>query len=138
MEKVLNINIDLEKIVNVQKLNSSKSTTSSHILSSTFKEPEAGTPIKLNKPDPLKFSGQSRDFASFKKKFETIVVPNRSAADIGVHLLQAIPAKHQHLVANVEVENHKEMMKILAEEFGTVDQIVDSVVSDMEKIKLVN
>ena len=138
MEKVENINVDLVKIVNVQKLNSSKNTTTSHILSSTFKETESTTPIKLNKPDPLKFSGQPRDFASFKKKFETIVVPNRSAVDIGVHLLQAIPTKHQHLVANVEMENYKEMMKILAEEFGTVDQIVDSVVSEIEKIKLVN
>ena len=101
MEKVGNINVDLEKIVNVQKLNSSKNTTSPHILSSTFKESESGTPIKLNKPDPLKFSGQARDFASFKNKFETIVIPHRSAVDIGVHLLQAIPAKHQHLVANV-------------------------------------
>ena len=52
MEKVGNININLEKIVNVQKLNSSNNTTSSHILSSTFKESESGTPIKLNKPDP--------------------------------------------------------------------------------------
>ena len=58
--------------------------------------------------------------------------------DIGVHLLQAIPDKHQHLVANVKIENYQEMMKILAEEFGTVDQIVDSVVSEIEKIKLVN
>ena len=57
MEKVGNINIDLDKIVNVQKLNSSKNTTSSPILSSTFKESESGsgTPIKLNKPDPLKY-----------------------------------------------------------------------------------
>ena len=135
--KVGDINVDLEKIVTVQKLNSTKNTTSS-VLSSTFKEPEASTPIKLTKPEPLKFSGQIRDFASFKNKFETIVVPNRSAVDIGVHLLQAIPAKHQHLVANVKLENHVEMMKILAEEFGTVDRIVDSVVSEMERIKPVN
>ena len=79
-----------------------------------------------------------RDFASFKNKFETIVVPHRSAVDIGVHLLQAIPEKHQHLVANVDIDNYKEMMKILAEEFGTVDQIVDSVVSEMEKLKPIN
>merc|ERR1711905_48571 len=138
MEKVGNINVDLEKIVTVQKLNSSKNMTSPHILSSTFKESESGTPIKLNKPDPLKFSGQAGDFASFKNKFETIVVPHRSAVDIGVHLLQAIPAKHQHLVANVKMENYQEMMKILAKEFGTVDQIEDSVVSEIEKIKLVN
>ena len=108
MEKVENINVDLEKIVNVQKLNSSRSMTSPHVLHSTFKETESTTPIKLNKPDPLKFSGQPRDFASFKKKFETIVVPNRSAVDIGVHLFQAIPTKHQHLVANVEIDNYKE------------------------------
>ena len=133
-----NINVELEKIVTVQKLNSSKSVTSPHILSSTFRESTAASPIKLNKPDPLKFSGQCRDFASFKNKFETIVVPHRSAVDIGIHLLQAIPEKHQHLVANVEIDNYKEMMKILAEEFGTVDQIVDSVVSEIEKIKLVN
>merc|ERR1712237_47401 len=36
------------------------------------------------------------------------------------------------------MDNYKEMMKILAEEFGTKHQIVDSVVSEIEKIKLVN
>ena len=75
MEKVENINVELEKIVTVQKLNSSKNVTSPHILSSTFRESAAASPIKLNKPDPLKFSGQCRDFASFKNKFESIVVP---------------------------------------------------------------
>ena len=134
MEKFGNINVDLEKIVTVQKLNSSKNMTSPHILSSTFKETKSGTPIKLNKPDPLKFSGQARDFASFKNKFETIVVPHRSAVDIGVHILQDIPAKHQYLVANVKMENYQEMMKILAEEFVNSDKAFVEFVEKIEKI----
>ena len=56
MENVGNINIDLDKIVNIQKLNSSRNMTSSSspILSSTIKEPESGSgaPIKLKNQIP--------------------------------------------------------------------------------------
>ena len=77
----------------------------------------APTPIKLNKPEAIIFSGNSRDFSNFKRDFMAIIVPSRSAADIGLYLKQAIPNKHLHLVANVAIENHSEMMDILAAEF---------------------
>ena len=44
------------------------------------------TPLKLQKPDSIKFSGGLRDIASFKENFESIVVLNRSAVDIGLCL----------------------------------------------------
>ena len=91
----------------------------------------------MNKPQPIKFSGLPRDFATFKRDFEAIIVPHRSSADIGLYLRQAVPAKDLHLIANVDVENHAEMMTILAAEFGTTRQIVDSVVSEIERLKLV-
>ena len=80
------------------------------------------TPIKLNKPDPIKFSGQPRDFATFRRDFEVIIVPNRAAVDIGLYLKQAVPPKDVHLLANVDLENHKEMMSILASKYGCTVQ----------------
>ena len=41
-------------------------------------------PLKINKPDNLTFSGQARDFASFKRDFLAIVVPHRDLAQIGI------------------------------------------------------
>ena len=50
-------------------------------------------PLKINKPNSLRFSGQAREFAPFKRDFLVIVVPNRDDAQIGIHLKQAIPKK---------------------------------------------
>ena len=85
LKSVAKINKDLDKIVIAQKLNASKIAASSPILSSTFKEAEIrphATPIKLNKPDPITFSGNPRDFATFKRDFEAVIVPNRPAAQL--------------------------------------------------------
>ena len=107
------INIDLNTILEAKKIYSEKNKTvpPSPVLSSTFRETSSSshtTPIRLNKPEPIKFSGQPRDFASFKRKFETIVVPNRSSADIGFHLNDAIPGKYQHLLANIDLDKHED------------------------------
>ena len=93
LKKVGMINIDLDKILEAKKINSEKNKSgfSNPVHSSTFREPTTSStalvsPIKLNKPDPIKFSGQPRDFATFRRDFEAIIVPNRSAADIGLYL----------------------------------------------------
>lgn len=52
---------------------------------------DRAAPLKINKPECPKFSGQARDFAPFKRDFLAIVVPNRDDAQIGIHLKQAIP-----------------------------------------------
>ena len=127
----------LDKIIRIQNVKSSrKLSVDSPTLNSTLKEASAPSPIKLEKPSPIKFSGQPRDFASFRRKFEAIVVPNRAAADIGLYLQQAVPSKHEHLIRNIEPENHKEMMEVLANEFGTSKLIVDSVIAEMDKMKI--
>ena len=128
--------IDLNKIIAAQKISTDKNKSASQVLSSTFREHPTVCPIKINKPDPIKFSGQPRDFATFKRDFEAIIVPHRSAADIGLYMKQAIPSKDLHLITNVDVENHAEMMRILSAEFGTTRQIVDSVVSEISSDKM--
>ena len=91
--------------------------------------------IKLGKAEQIMFFGNSRDFAAFKKDFETIVVPNRAAVDTGYRLRQAIPQKHQHLIANVDVADYKKMLEILSKKFGTKRQVIDSIVNEIEKTK---
>ena len=95
---VTNIIGELDKIIAAQKHASDANKSASQLpLNSTFKEVPAATatPIKLNKPEPIKFSGQARDFASFKRDFEAIIVPNRAAADIGLYLKQAFSSDSQ-------------------------------------------
>ena len=77
----------LERIIHVQSLKSKArlSVSNAPTLNSTMKETGTPSPIKLEKPSPIKFSGQPRDFASFRRKFESIVIPNRAAADIGLY-----------------------------------------------------
>ena len=55
-------------------------------------------PLKITKPDNISFSGQARDFATFKRDFLAIVVPHREASQIGIYLKQAIPEKCKHLI----------------------------------------
>ena len=43
--------------------------------------------VKLNTP---KFSGKSRDFAIFKKEFMDVIVPGRSAPEIGALLREGL------------------------------------------------
>ena len=118
------------KILEAKKINleRSKLSATGTALSSTIRDavPHV-TPIKLNKPDPIKFSGHPRDFASFKRDFEAIIVPNRSAADIGLYLKQAVPAKDAHILVNVDLENYNEMMSILATKFGSTRRVREAV-----------
>ena len=92
-------------------------------------------PVKLAKVDNIEFSGEYRDFASFKRNFETIVVPNRDAADIGLRLRQALPSKHLHLVDNFEPKQYLEMMQVLKSKFGNPRHIVSSCLKDIDKLK---
>ena len=48
-------------------------------------------PLKVEKPEAVKFSGNSRDFASFRRDCMAIIVPNRGDAEIGLHFKQGIP-----------------------------------------------
>ena len=95
--------------------------------------------VKLQKMSCPQFSGLARDFAQFKREFNSVVVvQGRSSVDIGYNLLNAIPAKHQHLINNIDLPNHQEMMKALTDKFGCTRLVIDDVVSQMEKMKVVS
>ena len=61
------------------------------------------------------------------------MIPNRSEADIGLYLSQAIPSKYQHLVKNFKPDKHEKMMDMLVEKFGTTKVLVEAVSADIEK-----
>ena len=128
----------LDRVINIQKLsNSGRRDSVDTPFNSTLNDKDTkSTPIKLEKPAPIKFSGNARDFAAFKEKFEAIVVPNRSAADIGLYLHQAIPGKYQHLVKNFKPMEHVKMMEVLVEKFGTTRVLVEAVNAEIERLKL--
>ena len=92
--------------------------------------------LKLQKLTPPKFSGLYRDFPKFKRDFNTIVaVEGRSAIEIGATLKESIPKKHQHLIDNLSMDKHLEMMQILTRKFGGSRLIVAEVVSEIRNMK---
>ena len=92
--------------------------------------------VKLEKMSCPKFTGSPRDFAQWKREFEALVmVPGRSDIEIGGNLLHAIPQKHQRLINHLQLANHKEMMEVLALEFGRSRLVVDDIVGQIEKMK---
>ena len=95
--------------------------------------------LKLKKISPPKFSGAYRDFPKFKRDFNTIVaVEGRSDIEIGATLKESIPKKHEHLIDNLAVDEHIEMMRILTRKFGNSRLIVSEIVSEIRGMKPVN
>ena len=94
--------------------------------------------LKLKKLSAPKFSGLSREFAKFKRDFNTLVaVEGRNDVEIGATLKESIPRKYHHLVDNLALDQHKKMMKILTTKFGSHRVIVDEIVSEIKKMKQV-
>ena len=91
--------------------------------------------IKLEKAETISFSGLSRDYARFRREFVMIVVPDRSETEVGLRLRQAVPKEHRHLLDNINLENYKQMLEVLDEEFGTADRVVNSVMGEVNKLK---
>ena len=93
-------------------------------------------PLKVGKPDAVKFSGNSRDFASFKRDFLAIIVPNRLDAEIGIHFKQGIPDKYKHLISNKDLVDWQGMMDTIEGELATPKIIIDQAVAEIEKMKV--
>ena len=92
--------------------------------------------VKLQKISCPKFSGIPRDFAQFKRDFNRLVaVQGRPDVEIGFNLRESIPAKYTHLVQHLDTSQHKEMMSILEDKFGTKDVVVIDIISQVEKMK---
>lgn len=98
--------------------------------------PTRAARIKIKLP-AITFSGLPRYFATFKKEFEEVVIPGRPDTEIGALLSDAVPEKHRHLLRNLDLSNHTEAMKILQEEFGKPEHVMNYVVSELCKLKLV-
>ena len=131
----------LRKILNAQKLGEEDRSQNSLLLTSTpiSRSPSSSSPkaspIKFDKLQCVKFSGNPRDFATFKRDFERMEVPNRDLTATGIYLKQAVPERFEHLIANVDLSNWVQMMAILQGKFGRPFLIVESVVLDIEKVK---
>ena len=124
----------------LDKLNSAYETLKPAAASASSMSSSPNTnncPIKLSKIDNIDFSGEYRDFATFKKTFVQLVVSNRKVDDpeIGVRLVKAMPAKHKHLIENLDYSDYVGMMKILTEKFGKSQHIIGFCMKDIDKIK---
>ena len=96
---------------------------------------EKCTPLKINNPEALKFSGEARDYASFKRDFMAIVVPHRDSAQIGMHFKNAIPEKHRHLISNKDLVDWEAMMSTIEDELANPKLIVDRTVGEIERMR---
>ena len=91
-------------------------------------------PVKLAKVESIKFTGEYRDFAHFKKTFQTIVYPNRDPVEIGLRLLEAVPEKYRHLIDNVDPKEYTKIMDKLEERFGKARHIVSSCTNEITRL----
>ena len=91
--------------------------------------------IKLGKAEATLFSGEARDFATFKREFSQIVILGRASHDVGYRLKQSIPEKHRHLLDSYDLSDHKGMMDELESHFGTMRLVVLSVIAELNKLK---
>ena len=137
-DKMKDLIMNLDKLVNAQAARRNVACSMNTSGVGALVDQPKETPIKLDKAENLKFSGQSRDFAEFKRDFNEIVVPHRAAYEVGVRLRQAVPEKHRHLISNIPLHEPEKMMDILENKFGTPRQVVMNVVADLEKLKIVD
>ena len=120
----------MRSIINAQKLYSPESKVNVTQAATTK------CPIKLEKVQSITFSGDARDFATFKRKFEEIIVPNRDSNEISLRLEQAIPQKHRHLIERFKLGDWKGMMEALEDKFGGSRKIVTSILNEIDKLKV--
>ena len=100
----------LDTIINAQYIlmNKKEATSRSGSISSEVSSlPSPSHAVKLAKPDPISFSGNSRDWSSFSRDFEQLIVPGRDDTAIGVYFKQAIPMKHRHLLDSCALNEWK-------------------------------
>ena len=94
--------------------------------------------LKLKVTTPS-FSGKSREFAVFKRDFNTIVsVDGRTDVEIGALLKESVPQKWKYLLDKVTLNDHKEMMEILTNKFGRARIIVDECTAEIRRMKVVS
>ena len=93
-------------------------------------------PIKLEKAKPITWNGKERDFATFRRDFEAIVVPRRNPSQVAVYLKEAIPERHKHLLNNHDPDDFKGMMKTLTKKFGTSRQVIIPIVAELGKLSI--
>ena len=75
--------------------------------------------VKIKKISPSKFYGKYQDFLSFKSNFNAIVaVEGQGDVEIGAALNESFPKKYEHLIDNLQVNDHKEIMRKLTRKFG--------------------
>ena len=89
--------------------------------------------IKVSAP---KFSGKSRDFAVFKRDFNTIVaVDHRNDVEIGALLKESIPEGYKYLLDKYDLGEHAKMMDTLTQKFGRPRIIIDECTAEIKKTK---
>ena len=84
-------------------------------------------PVKLEKVKGIKFSGELRDFATFKREFNEVIVPNQEISEVSLHLKQLIPKKCLYLIERFKFTQYSEMMVELEKKFGGSRRVFISV-----------
>ena len=126
--------VDLKDKIELAKVSKPATVTTAVVGSGST---EKSNLLKLKIKPPV-FSGKCRDFAVFKRDFETIVsVDGRSDVEIGALLKESIPDEYKYLLDKVNLSNHEEMMNILVAKFGRARIIVDECTLEIRNMKAV-
>ncbi|KAK3893134.1 hypothetical protein Pcinc_003039 [Petrolisthes cinctipes] len=90
------------------------------------------TTVKLKPFDPPLFSGNVRDWPTFKETFNKLVVPQCGKEPYA--LLQCLESEAKKLVRGVE-DDFSAMMARLEEEYSHIGRILESILRDIRKLK---
>lgn len=88
--------------------------------------------VKLKPFDPPRFTGNVRDWPTFKKTFDKLVVPQYGTEPYA--LLQCLESEAKELVRGVE-DDFSAMMSRLEEEYSHTGRILESILGDIRKLK---
>ena len=83
----------------------------------------------------MKFSGKTRDWASFERDFLLVCVPHRLPAQVGLMFREGMPTKYKELVCNVKLDDWQVMLNKVKEEVATPRMVVDSALGDLDKMQ---
>ena len=120
----------------IRSSDDTSSTLSSANSGSSTRSSTSNSNIRMTKMKPPKFSGDIRDFASFKEDFEKMVQKSYEDAVHQIYIMkqECLQGDALDLVRNLN--SLEDIWERLTEKYGDTIEIVDSVIRDLRNITI--
>ena len=95
------------------------------------------TLVKLKKLSHPKVSGDPKDFTQWRRKFNQLVLSGGPFVKIGKYLREAIPKKYRQCIQHLDTTNHEKLMNIQEKIVRTKTLVVNDIINQIRKFKMV-